>query len=65
MSTAIDRKMKPKPKLNPENYDPIRHDDFTESVRSVLLRSMKPTLSENREPTKEELNKRWKLERRK
>ena len=57
--------MKRKPQLDPEGYDPIAMDDFTEAVRSVLLKPMKPPPSENRQPTKEELNQGWKLERRK
>ena len=57
--------MKRKPKLDPENYDPIASDDFTEAVQKVLLKPMKPPPSKNRAPTKEELNTRYKLTRRK
>ena len=55
--------MKRKPKLNPENYDPMSFDDFTEAVQKVLLKPMKSPPSENREPTKEEREKRYKLVR--
>ena len=49
--------MKRKPQLDPEGYDPIAMDDFTEAVKKVLLKPMKAPPSENREPTKEELNR--------
>ena len=55
--------MKRKPKLDPENYDPIALDDFTEAVQKVLLKPMKPPSSENREPTKAERDTRYKLVR--
>ena len=57
--------MKRKPRLDPKNYDPVDADEFTEAVKQVLLKPMKPSPSENREPTKKEREQGWKLERRK
>ena len=57
--------MKPKPRLDPKNHDPIPMDEFTEAAKKVLLKPMKPPPSKNRTPTKEELEERYKLVRRK
>ena len=55
--------MKRKPKLNPANHDPISLDKFTEAVKNVLLKPMKPPPSKDQEPTKQEREQRYKLVR--
>ena len=55
--------MKRKPRLLPKDRDPIMEDEFTEAVRQVLGARMDPPPRENREPTKEEREKRYKLVR--
>ena len=55
--------MKRKPRLLPKDRDPIMEDEFTEAIRQVLGARMDPPPRENREPTKEEREKRYKLVR--
>lgn len=55
--------MKRTPTLNPDAYDPIPLDEFTEAVTKVLLKPMKPPPSENPEPTTKERGQRYKLVR--
>lgn len=43
--------------------EPITMADFTDAVKQVLLAPVGKIKSENRMPTKEELNQRWKLEK--
>ena len=50
-------------KLDPANHDPISMDGFTKAVKEVLLKPMKAPPSENREPTKAELEQLYKLVR--
>lgn len=55
--------MKRKPRLLPKNRDPVTEDEFTEAVRQVLGARMNPPPRDNREPTKEERERRYKLVR--
>lgn len=61
---------KRKPKINLAAFaeterDPATVADVEAAVRQVMQHPAKPVAtSENREPTKEELNQRWKLTRR-
>lgn len=48
--------------MNQDNPDKITLEDYKEAVKSVLLAKRK-SKSENRMPTKEELEKKWKLVR--
>ena len=43
--------------------DPVTHEELDEVMRQVLTAPMPDTKSENREPTREELNQKWKLVR--
>ena len=53
------------PEPDPIECDPISSEEFEEAVKAVLLASLSEDQhSENREPTKEELEQKWKLERR-
>ena len=58
----------PRPKRKPPEppeCDPIAREDFEAAVKAVLLSDRSEDQhSENREPTKEELNQRFKLKRR-
>ena len=54
-------KPKREPRLNSADYDPISMGEFTEAACRVLLKPTKPPPSENREPTKKELERRYKL----
>ena len=44
--------------------DEVSRDDFEAAMKSVLLSPRGDARSENREPTKKELETRWKLTRR-
>lgn len=45
--------------------DAVTWDEFESTVRQVISHPAKPeTRSENREPTREELRRRWKMSRR-
>ena len=53
------------PEPDPIECDPLEREDFEESVKEVLLAPLpEDQHSENREPTKEELNWKFKLKRR-
>lgn len=54
-----------RPTLDPKDHDPADRKEFTEAVRQILLKPMKPKPIENRNIPKKELEKGWKLERRK
>ena len=60
-------KMKKKPKINVQEFEKTERleasmSDFEGAFRQVLSHPDKPeTKSENREPSKEELNRKWKL----
>ena len=43
--------------------DEVTREDFKDAMRSVLLAPRGKAKAENREPTKEELETRWKLRR--
>ncbi len=46
-------------------YDNLTENDFKIAAKEVLgAKRPSQTIYENRKPTKEELNRRWKLERR-
>lgn len=54
-----------KPKLDESiERDEASEQDFTDAFRMLLRDAPDRPKSENREPTKEELETRWKLERR-
>lgn len=54
-----------KPKLDPDiEREEASEQDFTDAFRMLLKDAPDRPRSENREPTKEELETRWKLERR-
>ena len=55
--------MRKTPRLLPKDRDPVTMDEFTEAIRQVLGARMDPPPRENREPTKEEREKRYKLVR--
>ena len=55
---------KPKPKLDPKERDPATMTDLEDAMRQ-LVKSPSKTKSENREPTRKELEQRFKLVRRK
>ena len=55
---------KPKTKLDPKDRDPATMKDLEDAMRQ-LVESPPGTKSENREPTKKELEQRYKLVRRK
>ena len=42
---------------------PVARKDFEEALKGVLAAPRTSARSENREPTREELDRRWKLER--
>ena len=42
---------------------PVTLDEFTSFVRQILSTPVSARKSENREPTREELNRKWKLVR--
>ena len=58
--------MKPKPKIDPADRDPAKLDDIETVMRHLLETpaDSRPK-SENREPTKKELEERYKIVRRK
>lgn len=41
--------------------EPVTFADFTEAVKQILLAPVGKAKSENREPTREELEQKWKL----
>ena len=45
-------------------YASANRKDFEDALKGILLAPRTNARSENREPTKAELNKRWRLERR-
>ena len=50
--------------LNPDDYEPISMEEFEATIKEVLFKPVKKRAKyENRKPTKEELNQKWKLER--
>ena len=56
--------------MNRKQFDkeprrPVTKDEFLEALESILLAPRGDTRSENREPTKEELERRYRLDRRK
>ena len=55
--------MKRKPRLLPKDRDPVTMDEFTEAIHQVLGARMDPPPRENREPTKEERERRYNLVR--
>lgn len=51
--------------MNPKAHKPITEKQFKKAIKNVLGASKPPkTLYENRKPTKEELNTKWKLVKR-
>ena len=56
--------MKRKPELDPKDRDPATIKDLEDAMRQ-LVNSPPATKSENREPTRKELEQRYKLVRRK
>lgn len=55
--------MKPKPKLDSKDRDPTTMTDLEDAMRQ-LVKSPPGTKSENREPSREELKRRYKVVRR-
>ena len=55
---------KPTPRLDPKDRDPIPMQDLEDAVLQMIDTPAGKTKSENREPTKKELKKRYKLVRR-
>ena len=54
-----------RPKLDPTiERDDVPMRDFRDIFKMLLQDALNRPRSENREPTKDELNQRWKLERR-
>ena len=50
--------------LNPDDYEPITMEEFEDAIKGVLFKPVKKRAKyENRKPTKEELNKKWKLKK--
>ena len=57
--------MKRPPKLDPAiERDDVPMEDFRDAFKMLLKDAPIRPRSENREPTKEEVSRRWKLERR-
>ena len=56
--------MKRKPQLDPRDRETISMEDFGEAVGQLLNTPECDKKSENREPTKEELERRYKVSRR-
>ena len=54
---------KPKPKLDSKDRDPATMTDLEDAMRQ-MVESTTGTKSENREPSREELKKRYKVVRR-
>ena len=58
-----DKQKKPE-NLNIDICESISMEEFEEAIKGVLLQPVKKRAKyENRKPTKEELNQKWKLER--
>ncbi len=58
--------MKPifnKKEFNKTEREPVSEQELDAVMRQVFTASMSDTKSENREPTREELNQNWKLVR--
>ena len=55
---------KPKPQLDPKDRDPVTKRDLEGAFEQMTRHPQKETRSENREPTRKELEERHKLVRR-
>ena len=54
---------KSKPRLDPKDRDPVTKRDFEEAFKQMSRPPQKETRSQNREPTRKELEERHKLVR--
>ena len=52
------------PKLDPADRDEADREDFEAALKQILLAPQGERRSENREPMREELERRYRLERR-
>ena len=55
---------KSKPRLDPKDRDPVAKRDFEDAFKHIIRHPQKETRSENREPTRKELEERHKLVKR-
>ena len=50
-----------KKEFDKTEQEPVYKKEFNEVMRQILTAPVSKTKSENREPTREELNRKWKL----